>query len=94
MKHFVSRSMVNLSRVDQEKNLDEILVEKAPTDCNAQKALVGTTVQIGVEEQEEEEVKPPFILIYLELYLLCVFFLNVSVVWLLVLMKEFTQSLH
>ena len=62
--------MVDLSKVDREKKLEEILTEGALTDCNAQETPTGLAVQIAVEEEEEEEgMKPPFILIYLELYI-------------------------
>ena len=54
VKHFANGSMVDLSRVDQERKLDEILVKEAPTDRNAQEVPPGMTVRIGAEEEEEE----------------------------------------
>ena len=53
VKHFASGSMVDLSRVDREKKLEEILVNEAPIDRNAQEAHARMTVQIEVEDEKE-----------------------------------------
>ena len=44
VKHFASGSLVDLSRVDREKKLEEILVKEASTDHNTQEAPAGMTV--------------------------------------------------
>ena len=58
MKHFASKSPINLLRVDRERKLAEILVNKAPTNRDAPEVVAGTIVQIRTEEEEEERGNP------------------------------------
>ena len=58
VKHFASGSMVDLSRVDQERKLADILAEEVPTDHNVQEVATRAIVQLGVEEEEEEGGNP------------------------------------
>ena len=55
VKHFSSGTSIDLSRVDQEMKLDEILVEGAPTNQDTPEAAMGPIIQINGEEDEEEE---------------------------------------
>ena len=52
MKHFAIGSPINLSRVDQERKLSEILAKEAPTDRDAPKVAIGVIVQIEAEEEK------------------------------------------
>ena len=62
VKYFVSGNSINLSKVDQERKLDEILAKKAPTNQDALEAVVGLVIQIDAEEDEEEEGGNPCLL--------------------------------
>ena len=44
VKYFSSGNSIDLSRVDRERKLAEILVEEALTDRNAQEVVVGSIV--------------------------------------------------
>ena len=44
MKHFTSGNLIDLSRVDWERKLVEILAEKVPTDHDAQEVVTGSIV--------------------------------------------------
>ena len=85
MKHFISGSTIDLSKMDRERKLAEILVEEAPADRNAQELAAEVIVHLEVEEEEEggNFYLPRFILSYI------IFFNGyVSVVQLLILMKK------
>ena len=59
VKHFVGESMVNLSKVDWERKLEEMLVKRASINRLVQEVPVGTAVRVMLEEEEEEEGETP-----------------------------------
>ena len=59
MKYFAIGNLINLSRVDQERKLDEILVKEVPTNQDAQKVATGSVIQLKMKEDEEEEGANP-----------------------------------
>ena len=58
MKYFSNRSTVDLSKVDRERKLADILAKEALTNRNIQEMVVGVTVQLGAEDEEEEGGNP------------------------------------
>ena len=51
MKHFTGESTVNLSKVDRERKLEDMLAEGASIDRHVQEAPAVTAVWVGVEEE-------------------------------------------
>ena len=74
VKHFTSETPIDLSRVDRERKLDEIMAERAPTNQDALELVVGLIIQIGMEEDKDEEGGNPYsllrsVIIFLFLYM-------------------------
>ena len=53
VKHFARESMINLSKVDWERKLEEMLAEGASTNRHVQEAPAGMTMRVRVKEEEE-----------------------------------------